>query len=375
MRQHNSQGWSRLVCGLIVAGGLAGAAHADVVLGRVLPLRQPDGTTVDVRIWGDEFYTVVETLDGYTLVRDPATGVICYATLSDDGDQLVSTGVVVGQGTPAPLDVTPHIRINSKSATEQARAAREGFERRQWEGQFAVPRNKFKRGPTSGDVLGLCVIIDFSDDIGTIPPYEVTNYCNQLGYTGYGNNGSVHDYFFEVSERRLNYTNYVPAAYYRALHPKTYYTDPNIPYAQRAQELLLEALYYLDASGLDFSQFDSDGDGVVDALNCYYAGYSNSAWATGLWPHAGGIYFEADGVYAAGYQMSDMQDALHLSTFCHENGHMLMGWPDLYDYDYDSTGVGQFCIMCYGTTATNPCQPWCQRKRMPSSGLNAAPPT
>ena len=52
-----------------------------------------------------------------------------------------------------------------------------------------------------------------------------------------------------------------------------------------------------------------------------------------------------------------MGSQLRLGTFCHENGHMLMGWPDLYDYDGDSTGVGRFCLMCYGGSGTNPIEP------------------
>ncbi len=39
-------------------------------MGELFDLRQPDGSLVPVRIWGDEFYRVVESLDGYTLVRD-----------------------------------------------------------------------------------------------------------------------------------------------------------------------------------------------------------------------------------------------------------------------------------------------------------------
>ncbi len=39
-----------------------------------------------------------------------------------------------------------------------------------------------------------------------------------------------------------------------------------------------------------------------------------------------------------------MQIALRLRTFCHESGHMLMGWPDLYDYEYDSKGSGAYCL-------------------------------
>lgn len=358
MVRTKSVGRELLVVGLLVLScAIVPCASANPVLGKILPLRQPDGSQIDVRIWGDEFYTVVESLDGYTLVRDSATNVICYARLSDDGDSLVSTGIAVGQAEPSLLGLDPHIRISKVAAAAQARATREDFERRRWEGPLAPQRGEPTRGPTTGDVLGLCIIIDFSDDPGTITPTQVADYCNQVGYVGFSNNGSVHDYYYDVSNHYLNYTNYVPAEYYRAAHPKTYYNDPNIPYGQRARELITEALTYLNAHGLDFSQFDADNDGVVDALNCFYAGYSNSAWAEGLWPHASGVYFAADGVHTSRYQITDMQNSLQLDTFCHENGHMLMGWPDLYDYGYDSTGVGRFCIMCYGTSGTNPCQP------------------
>ena len=78
--------------------------NADPVWGEFFELDQPDGSRVEVLIWGDEFYRVVESLDGYTLVRDPATGVICYARLSADGNDLVSTGVRVGSAAPAFAD-------------------------------------------------------------------------------------------------------------------------------------------------------------------------------------------------------------------------------------------------------------------------------
>ena len=66
--------------------------YGDPVWGDKFTFEQPDGKKVDVRIWGDEFYRVVESLDGYTLTRDPNTGEICYARLSSDGNTLVSTG-------------------------------------------------------------------------------------------------------------------------------------------------------------------------------------------------------------------------------------------------------------------------------------------
>ncbi len=55
--------------------------------------------------------------------------------------------------------------------------------------------------PITGNVEGLCLLADFSDQVATIPRGDVVDYCNQVGYTGYGNNGSVRDYFLDVLRR------------------------------------------------------------------------------------------------------------------------------------------------------------------------------
>jgi len=339
---------------VLVSAAAVGPAGARPVLGEEITIRQPDGTRVTLRVWGDEFYAVGETADGYTVARDSETGTFSYARLSPDGRSLVSTGIPLGESPPPGL--AKHIRIDSDAARAQALAVRADFERRAHEGPLA-PRRRDGRGPTTGAVQGIVLLIDFSDDPGTIPSGNVDDYCNLPGYTGYGNNGSVRDYFYDVSDGALEYTNYVPAAYYRAIHPKSYYTDPDVPYGQRARELIVEALTDMDNNGFDFSAYDADGDGVVDALNCFYAGDIWNSWAEGLWPHSWTVDFCADGVCTYRYQISNMGDALTLGTFCHENGHMLMGWPDLYDYGYESFGVGVFCLMAYGAYAQNPVEP------------------
>ena len=133
--------------------------------------------------------------------------------------------------------------------------------------------------PPSNNVQGICLIVDFSDDPWTIPAGEINNFCNQIGYTGYGNNGSVRDYYYDVSDGHLTYTNYVPPAYYRALYPKTHYETNG----QKGADLIIEALTDLDNQGFDFSQYDSDHDGYVDGVNCFYAGFTHNAWSEGLW--------------------------------------------------------------------------------------------
>jgi hypothetical protein len=44
-----------------------------------------------------------------------------------------------------------------------------------------------------------------------------------------------------------------------------------------------------------------------------------------------------------------------VNTIVHENGHMIMGWPDLYNYDDTVVGVvGGYCVMGSGTAMPNP---------------------
>lgn len=71
----------------------------------------------------------------------------------------------------------------------------------------------------------------------------------------------------------------------------------------------------------------------------------------GLWPHS--FHLQAPVQLVAGklandYQITDMPSELTLGTFCHENGHMICDFPDLYDYGNESKGVGAYCLMCAG---------------------------
>ncbi|UCG34473.1 MAG: M6 family metalloprotease domain-containing protein [Phycisphaerales bacterium] len=340
-------------------------AYGVPVFGEEFDLGQPDGSKVPVRIWGDEFYQVVESLDGFTLVRDQDTGFICYATCSPDGNELVSTGARPELFSGEDLGLVRHLRINPASARAKVQAARSRFSLENERVLAAIDARSAAGSlqiepPSTGNVKALCLIVDFDDEPGTIDPSEVDDFCNRLGYGSYGNNGSVRDYFSDVSDGGLDYTNYVPTAYYRALEDKGYYDNPLEEIGPKARELILEALNDLEASGHDFSQYDSNGDNVIDGINCFYAGEVESGWGMGLWPHSWTVEFYADGVEALMYQITDMGAALSIGTFCHENGHMLCWFHDLYDYDYDSSGVGYYCLMAAGShvdSGRNPVEP------------------
>jgi M6 family metalloprotease-like protein len=331
--------------------------------------QQPDGSEVQVIGWGNQFEAVFETPDGYTVVPDPATGYYHYAELSQDKTQLLPLGPRVGVSPPSATSPR-HLRTTRQASRARASAAHDsdGTQRR-WEIRRQQRLTRIAASPRttaappqpavpSGDVVGLCLLIQFPDVPATISQQEVDNFCNQTGYTGSGNNGSVHDYFLNASAGRMRYRNVV-TAYYTSQNNRAHYTNPAIPFGTRARELIVEALTHLKNTGFDFGQLSSDSAGYVYALNVFYAGQRVNGWSQGLWPHAWALAspFQANTAKKLNdYQITDMGAELTIGTFCHENGHMVCDFPDLYDYGYESSGVGDYCLMCFGGPDKNPTQ-------------------
>jgi M6 family metalloprotease-like protein len=326
---------------------------------------QPDGTEFRVRGWGDQHNARFETLDGLPVAQNPATGFYEYATVSGGGDEVHLTGARADarppRGARLPTRLASH-RAAAKVRAQMSSGLPHGttrWEERRHQSKMAL-RHAMVGSPgiapappqrrTVGTYVGLCLLVQFPDVPGTIPQEEVEAFCNRQGYTGFGNNGSVYDYFLENSLGKLQYTNVV-APYYTAKHPRAYYTDETIAQPTRAWELISEALDSLKAQGFDFSLLTVDNQGYVYALNVFYAGRRVNNWAKGLWPHAFHLqnpYPLMVGKMAYDYQITDMGNELTLGTFCHENGHMICDFPDLYDYGSDSEGVGIYCLMCAG---------------------------
>lgn len=329
--------------------------------------RQPDGSSLRVRGWGNQHHAVFEALNGYTVVEDPVTGFYEYANVTPDRDELVPTGARPRHVSPQTLGLATGLRVRNeaaKVAAMESSALPRGGSR--WEQRRRQRRSEIRvaaastgiaaappQRQTVGTFVGLCLLIQFPDVPGTISPQEVSNFCNQPGYVGFGNQGSVRDYFLDISCGKLDYSNVV-TPYYMAKHPRSYYTNEKIAQPRRARELIKEALDHWKAQGFDFSKLTVDSQGYVYATSVFYAGTRVNNWSKGLWPHAYYLltpYALGGGRNAHDYQITDMTDELSLGTFCHENGHMICDFPDLYDYGYESAGVGAFCLMCGGANA------------------------
>ena len=93
----------------------------------------------------------------------------------------------------------------------------------------------------------------------------------------------------------------------------------------------------------------------MDALSVMYAGQTQ--YLDELWPHNAWLQVRRGTMRTGFYMLTSMGRTsadLSIGTFCHENGHMLCRFPDMYDYgsrDTDavqSAGIGQFCLMGAG---------------------------
>jgi M6 family metalloprotease-like protein/uncharacterized repeat protein (TIGR01451 family) len=366
-----------LAIAMVALAGSLTAAPFD----KTFDFTQPGGSVITLHGRGDEFSAVFETTNGYTVVFDQASQAYCYAQQSEATGQLQSLGVQAQSAVPSGL--AKHERMSAAARKQQVLARWQKWDAQmqvqaRWRARLAGLKQvqyDSKGGvsyappgfTTTGFKMGLTLLIDFTDDPATIPQAEIINYCNGDNYTGYGNNGSVKKYYYDNSGGLLTYSNVV-TIYVTAPQPKTYYNDTTKDCGAQANLLIKDALDTLKARSdynsvilPTFSNLTTDGGEVV-AFNVFYAGGNGGVWTFGLWPHSWGLYNVGpqdlgNGMSVFRYQVTDIGNQLTIGTFCHENGHMLCGYPDIYDYDYDSVGgAGVFCLMDYGGTDFNPSQ-------------------
>ncbi|SIO28604.1 M6 family metalloprotease domain-containing protein [Fibrobacter sp. UWB11] len=210
-----------------------------------------------------------------------------------------------------PRFATPSFLLN-RSTTTQAKS------------HYAAPKGK---------IYSLTLLVDFSDQKAPVSVADVEEWLNKEGFNRDGCNGSVRDYYLDVSNGQLDLTNEV-YGWYRAKHPKSWYE--NLQGYTGSDSLMKEVFNYFDPL-VDFSRYDNDKDGTTEAINIVYAG-PGQTWGQGLWPHSGWSNERRDGVKLTHHQMTDMPGKFSIYVFVHESGHMIFGWPDLYWY-------GDYCTM------------------------------
>src|SRR5881296_238973 len=217
-------------------------------------------------------------------------------------------------------------------------------------------------GPTqtTGTTKVLVLLVDFTDvthDASHTPAF-MDGVFNDVSPGA----RSLRAYYSEVSYGALTIQATVIAAWFPSAHPMSDYgadgsnppDDANGP----IYRLVTETVRLADPS-VDFSQFDANGDGIVDHLTVVHAGAGQESGGSSdlIWSHRWNVLdadptvpgyqsLMADGVQVDGYTM--VSESSPVGVVAHEFGHDL-GLPDLYDTDGSSDGAGVWDPMSLGS--------------------------
>ena len=343
-------------------------------------VQQPDGSVLTVMLRGDENFHYTSTEDGQPLVQR-ADGAYCYATLDSNGKLTASAQVAhdVESRGAAELSFLNYYttesqkvrslgmeRAKQRNARRMARLANRGVV-----DASGKPVRRVMAGATGGEGIGvtgkrkgLVILVNFKDKKmqSKHTQAEWNDYFNKVGYNKYGNNGSVHDYFYAQSYGKLDLE-------FDVIGPVTVSKNMAAYGANDAQGndidpagMIKEACELAYAKEkMDMSQYDWDGDGAVDQVYVIYAGYGEAAGGekNTIWPHewdieGGGYSLVLGGqrirTYACSSELNggNGTDISGIGTACHEFSHC-MGIPDFYDTSGDSFGMDAWDLMDYGS--------------------------
>ena len=274
---------------------------------------QPDGTTIEVRLIGDEFHHYWQDRSGNVVTCDS-----------------LGYWQVVGD-----------VAMRRVSERRKARA-------------MSQPQ---KVGAANLAARGLVILVNFKDASFNAANTQsaMNDLMNADSYTYNGATGSVRKYFSDQSDGQ-----YTPQ--FDVVGPVTlsnnmaYYGgndangDDKLP-----GNMVVEACSIANANhNVDFTQYDNDKDGYVDFVYIIYAGKGEADGGADntIWPHSWNLssaYYYNNCTYATSARKFDGKTVENyacsgeidgqtgkragIGTITHEFSHVI-GLPDLYDIDY-----------------------------------------
>lgn len=360
-----------------------------------------DGKQVNLKVFGDEFYARTATADGYTVIFDSDRGDYVYALPAKDGKSLAKSGTAVS--VDPPRSIPPGLKedpAKARSIREKNLELHGATTRERWNKRILATKNRrlaprsaqslqaapafgispeisvgghalLESAPVTGGLVALTILAQFPDDPSTpgddsnsfpTTPSKIERFCNQTGYTDDGNSGSVKDYYSAQSNWLLTLTHVVTPIV-TLPHPRNYYNYTDYPTNQSIRSggdsgrlLVEDAVARLQTVAFDFSPLTLDTSSRILGTSVLFAGPTSGVWSQGLWPHRSFLAVPGINVgtpeeprWVNDYQITNAQSsALPIGTFCHEIGHLLFSFPDLYDHGQDSAGLGQHCLMGSG---------------------------
>lgn len=306
---------------------------------------QPDGTTFQARIKGDEWFKLRTTMDGCAITKS-ADGWWYYGIYDAEG-KISSSGYKVGQTAPEEIKAASR-NIPYRALSENANRHRAVMYENGRERLDAVRRQAAATKSSSGTMQnrGLALLVEFSDTKFT---YRKSDFENLLNKEGYNGTGSAKDYYEDQFGEEYEFIFDVSDIITLEYPVKHYGGNEEDGGDIRPWNMIAEACKAADDK-IDFSMYDQDGDGEVDNVYVFYAGKSeseNDDQPDLIWPHqyyiyrGEGIELFCDGKridrYACSAEITGDRSLTGIGSFCHEYGHTF-GLIDLYDTNYDEDG-------------------------------------
>lgn len=342
----------------------------------VRTVSQPDGTTVDITLVGDEYFSYYMTVDGVP-VMETEQGAYCYArceagaflptaTLAHDVAVRGEAERTLAESIKA-IPVTRPERANQIAEENNSRRARR------------APNGPNRVGTSThhtGNKRGIIILVNYTDKKMVHTQQEFDDQMNTKNYNKGGHIGSLSDYFYDQSYGQLNIDFDVVGPYTVSQNMAFYGDHTASDNDKRPGQMVAEAVRLADPD-VDFSKYDWNGDRMVDQIFVIYAGYAEAQGGPkeSIWPHEwnltsayyfgksneGAIY--TDGVTIDTYACSSELASYYgtnmagIGTAAHEFSHC-MGLPDFYDTDYSGgAGMDDWSLMCSGSYNSNACIP------------------
>lgn len=321
--------------------------------------------TVDVRLVGDEHSHYYLSEDGFVLLRDSRD--IFHYAIEDAEGSIVSSGIRAQNSDKRSAETKKFLdginkeeivkAIQEKSLASRKLKLTERIKTRVADESYL---NTF---PTLGSPKCVVILVEYQDVKFTFedPRSLFNDMLNAEGFNFQGATGSVSDYFKASSNGQFTpqFDVYGPVT---LPQNRSYYGGNEGGNDLRPYEMVPQACALLD-NQIDFRQYDTDGDGVIDNVYLFYAGYGEADGGpeSSVWPHSWnvhddlGLEYYFDGKllnhYATSNELANGYGTTlaGIGVFCHEFSHV-MGLPDLYSTVYTSAFTpGDWSLLDHGS--------------------------
>lgn len=353
-----------LCCAAVSPAGL----HAGPARRGIVKFVQPDGSTFEGYVRGDEFCHFKTNLAGQVIAQD-SEGWWCLASYSNDGKITISK---TRAGNSAPALFSVGMQEYPRPSARRAAFDRNAGRRQMMKNFLEQGGPATKAGATAKQKHGIVILAAFKDVSFKYSRQYFVDMLTKPGYSYNNADGSALDYFNSQFGGLVDFSFDVSEIVTLPKDRAFYGGNDNDGNDKNPEQMIVDACSGAAKKGVDFSKYDDDNDGYVDNVFVFFAGgdEADGAGDDCVWSHA--YYIESGAEmklelngkridsyactaeltpeiveYMGGYATTGKYVLAGIGTFCHEYSHTF-GLPDLYDTDYDGSG-GQAEALWYST--------------------------